>query len=144
MINGILGNTLLNENLRFYNRGISGNRVADLYGRWKEDCLNLNPDILSILIGINECYSAINSNSGSDPERFAKIYRLMLELLQRQVHKISEEYGAIFVPLQNKFNELCQLRDAEYWIWDGIHPTVCGHYVIAQQWISYTMHLFQS
>ena len=180
MINGILGNTLLNENLRFYNRGISGNRVADLYGRWKEDCLNLNPDILSILIGINECYSAINSNSGSDSERFAKIYRLMLdeikeanpetklvlcepfalpvgplkenfevwknmlEPLQRQVHKISEEYGAVFVPLQNKFDELCKSKDAEYWIWDGIHPTVCGHYVIAQQWISYTMHLFKS
>lgn len=180
MINGILGNTLLNENLKFYNRGISGNRIADLYGRWKEDCLNLSPDILSILIGINECYSAIYSNSGSEPERFAKIYRLMLdeikeanpetklvlcepfalpvgplqenfevwksmlEPLQRQVHKISEEYGAIFVPLQSKFNELSQLKDAEYWIWDGIHPTVCGHYAISQQWISYTMPLFKS
>lgn len=174
IINGILGSTQLNDELTFYNRGISGNRIADLYGRWKEDCLNLKPDILSILIGINECYSSIHSNSGSDPERFAKIYRLLLDEaketnphldivicepfalpvgslkenyelwqsllvpLQKQVYEIAREYHAIFVPLQDKFNELCRVKNAEYWIWDGIHPTVCGHYVIAQQWLAHT------
>lgn len=38
------------------NRGISGNRVVDLYQRWKCDCLNLKPDVISILIGVNDTW----------------------------------------------------------------------------------------
>lgn len=41
-------------NLRVINRGISGNRSGDLVARWEEDCLALKPDLLSILIGIND------------------------------------------------------------------------------------------
>ena len=37
---------------QIFNRGISGNRVVDLYARWKIDALNIKPDILSILIGV--------------------------------------------------------------------------------------------
>lgn len=40
--------------VRFVNRGISGNCAADLRGRWNRDCLDLKPDVVSILIGINE------------------------------------------------------------------------------------------
>ena len=41
-------------NVRFLNRGISGNRIRDLKVRWQKDCLNLKPDIVSILIGVND------------------------------------------------------------------------------------------
>ena len=41
-------------NLRIINTGISGNTIRDLNGRWQKDCLNHKPDILSILIGIND------------------------------------------------------------------------------------------
>lgn len=40
--------------VRFANRGISGNCAVDLRGRWNRDCLDLKPDVVSILIGINE------------------------------------------------------------------------------------------
>lgn len=39
-----------------------------------------------------------------------EVWNTMLEPLQQQIYKISEEYGAIFVPLQNKFDELCGLE----------------------------------
>ncbi|GAB3005482.1 SGNH/GDSL hydrolase family protein [Cyclobacterium sediminis] len=42
------------ENLMFYNRGISGNKVKDLLGRWQKDTIDLKPDVLSILIGVND------------------------------------------------------------------------------------------
>ena len=42
------------RNLTFINRGISGNRVPDLIGRWKKDTLDLKPNFLSIMIGIND------------------------------------------------------------------------------------------
>ena len=38
----------------FYNRGISGNTIKDLNPRWQQDAIDLNPDILSILIGVND------------------------------------------------------------------------------------------
>ena len=39
---------------RFYNRGISGNKIPDLQARWATDTIALRPDILSILAGVND------------------------------------------------------------------------------------------
>lgn len=39
---------------RFYNRGVSGNKLPDLQARWATDTLALRPDILSILAGVND------------------------------------------------------------------------------------------
>jgi lysophospholipase L1-like esterase len=48
------GAELAERHLTFVNRGISGNRVSDLARRWQKDTLDLKPDILSILIGVND------------------------------------------------------------------------------------------
>ena len=69
----------LGKNITVYNRGISGNRIADLYARWIEDCLNLKPTVLSILIGVNELIFQYDHNCGASPERFKKTYRLLIE-----------------------------------------------------------------
>jgi len=42
--------------LEIINSGINGNTIRDLSGRWKRDCLDYKPDILSILIGINDIW----------------------------------------------------------------------------------------
>jgi len=47
-------NALPEKELTIYNRGISGNKVFQLADRWQKDCLDLKPDVLSILIGIND------------------------------------------------------------------------------------------
>lgn len=52
-------------NLRFINRGVSGDRVRDLQARWDEDCIDLRPDWLSINIGINDTWRRYKD----DPER---------------------------------------------------------------------------
>ena len=43
----------------FINRGISGNRIVDLYARIKADIINLKPDVMSILIGVNDVWHEI-------------------------------------------------------------------------------------
>ena len=60
------------------NRGISGNRVVDLYARWKIDALNLKPDVISILIGVNDTCHEFGAHNGVEPERYAKVYRELL------------------------------------------------------------------
>lgn len=69
----------------FLNRGISGDRVVDLYARIKSDCINLRPDYLSILIGVNDVlYEAAYSN-GVSAEKFEKVLRIMLEEIQEEL-----------------------------------------------------------
>ena len=60
------------------NRGISGNRVVDLYARIKSDVWNLQPDVLSILIGINDIWHEINYGNGVDIKRFENVYRMLI------------------------------------------------------------------
>ena len=56
LIAGMLGDQLAERNLTFINRGISGNTVPDLQARWKADVLDLKPDFLSILVGVNDTF----------------------------------------------------------------------------------------
>ena len=63
----------------FYNRGISGNRIVDLYARIKCDIINLKPDVLSILIGINDVWHEVNYQNGVCAEKFYKIYHMLIE-----------------------------------------------------------------
>lgn len=50
------------DNLKFYNKGISGNKVFQLADRWDADCLQLKPDVLSILVGVNDFWHTLNGN----------------------------------------------------------------------------------
>lgn len=67
------------KNFTVINRGISGNRVVDLYQRWKVHGLNLEPDVISILIGINETWHEFNNNNGVELDRYEMIYRELLK-----------------------------------------------------------------
>ena len=65
-----------------YNRGISGNRVVDLYARIKKDMINLKPDYMSILIGINDVWHEYTNMNGVDAPKFEKVYGMLIEELQ--------------------------------------------------------------
>ena len=64
---------------RVINRGVGGNRVVDLYARIKGDVWNLAPDVLSILIGINDVWHEIDWENGVDLDRFERVYGMMIE-----------------------------------------------------------------
>ena len=49
--------------------------------------------------------------------------------------KIAEKYNCAFVPLYDKFLEAFEGTRREYFIWDGTHPTIAGHALIAKEWI---------
>ena len=64
--------------VRFLNRGISGNRICDLQTRWGKDCLELKPDIVSILIGINDTWRRYDQNDPTTTEQYESRYREIL------------------------------------------------------------------
>ena len=66
------------------NRGIGGHRVVDLYARIKADVWNEEPDVLTILVGINDIWHELVAKNGVDLDRFERVYRMMIEdTLQR-------------------------------------------------------------
>lgn len=69
----------LGEEIDVVNRGISGHRVVDLYARWKVDTLNLKPDVLSILIGVNDTWHEFASQNGVEVPRYAEFYRKLID-----------------------------------------------------------------
>lgn len=153
------------------NRGIGGNRIVDLYARVKKDVWNLQPDVLSIFIGVNDVWHDLSEQpNGVDLVRFEKVYRMLLDdtlavlpnvkimLIEpfvahgvttdlnvehfaqvkdyaKVVRKLATEYKLPFLPLQEKFDELEQKAAPEYWTADGVHPTVMGAKMIANEWI---------
>jgi lysophospholipase L1-like esterase len=166
-----LGADFPERNLHFINRGISGNTVADLAARWQQDALALKPDVISILVGVNDINSRFRNNNGSTAADFQVAYRQLLDntrkalpdaLLvlgepfilpvgmvqenleqwnaaigeaQAVVEKLANDFGAVFLPYQQIFSEACKRASAAYWIWDGIHPTVAGHELMARTWM---------
>lgn len=63
----------------FLNKGIGGNRIVDLFARIKVDLINLKPDYLSILIGINDVWHEYTRQNGVSAEKFLLVYRLFIE-----------------------------------------------------------------
>lgn len=67
------------QEYEFINRGISGNRIVDLYARIKSDFINLKPDYASIFIGVNDTWHEINWQNGVDTAKFETIYTMLID-----------------------------------------------------------------
>lgn len=88
----IIGSILMGKypeyNLKFINKGISGNRVCDLKNRWEADTLAYSPDILSIMIGVNDMWRRYDSDDPTPAFKFEEDYRFILEKSKAQGSKI--------------------------------------------------------
>lgn len=63
---------------RFYNRGISGNKLPDLQARWATDTIALRPDILSILAGVNDYWHTKSFGYTGTTADYERQYRALL------------------------------------------------------------------
>ena len=70
------------NNVKFVNRGVSGDRVRDLIARYDADFKAVNPDFVSIMIGINDTWRGYDSNDFCTPERFESEYDLLLSKIK--------------------------------------------------------------
>ena len=82
LVKASLGMDFPNE-YEFINRGISGNRIVDLYARIKLDFINLAPDYASIYIGVNDTWHEISYENGVDTAKFEKIYTMLIDEIKQ-------------------------------------------------------------
>ena len=71
--------------LKIYNRGISGNKVPDLMNRWQADAIDLKPDVLSILIGVNDIWHKLAGRYKGTVKDYETGFR---QLLQRTLKEL--------------------------------------------------------
>jgi len=144
--------------LDFYNRGVSGNTVLSLEKRWDKDTLSLKPDLLSVMIGVNddgkgvplETYEATYDKILTEARaQNPKLKLVLMEpfvrhpgkpvpagIIARQaiVAKLAQKHGAALVRLQKLFDDAAAKTADDYWVWDSVHPTYRGHQLMADEW----------
>lgn len=94
-----LRKSLAGRNISCYNRGISGNKVFQLSDRWRADALSLKPDLLSILIGVNDFWHTLNEYDGT-VEIYEQDFRALLRRTKEHLPKAGLVIGEPFVILE--------------------------------------------
>lgn len=151
------------KNFKFYNRGQGGNKITDLERRWQKDTIELKPDILTIVIGINDYF--YHQKNGGTAEEYAETFRRVLQTTknempntqiiigepfvlapdfvkpefksyQQYAKEIAAEFDAVFIPYQEIFDRALKISSKEYWARDNIHPNLAGASLMSKNWIS--------
>jgi lysophospholipase L1-like esterase len=153
--------------LRIFNRGVSGDKVPALKARWETDTIALKPDVLSILVGVNDFWHKLSGGYAGTVADFETQYAGLLhdtrqalpdvrfvilepfvlvtgavdakwfpEFDERRAvaARVAKDAGATFIPLQSMFTQLAKIAPPNYWLVDGVHPTIAGHAAIADRW----------
>lgn len=84
------------KKLKIYNRGISGNVVPQLAARWDEDCLDLKPTVLSILIGVNDYWHTLGGGYKGTIESYTSDYRALLERTRKALPDVKLIIGEAY------------------------------------------------
>lgn len=63
----------------FINRGIGGDRSIDLLARIKRDMINLKPDIMSILVGVNDVWRELDQKDGVCPDKYEEYLCMIID-----------------------------------------------------------------
>ncbi len=158
------------DKYQIINTGINGHRSVDIYARIKKDCWNYQPDVLSILVGVNDVWTELKHTNGVELDRYEKVYRMIIEdtlktlpnvkimilgsfiqmgsateehfedfLIVKEyakvAKKLADEYGLTYIPLQESIDAYAEKFGCQRTLGDGIHPTLCGARVIADEWL---------
>jgi lysophospholipase L1-like esterase len=136
-------NTLFPDNeVLFINKGVSGNRVPDLIVRYMEDFFDLEPDFISILIGINDVWRRYDANDPTPLDSFFDHYDYLLKMIRHNMPEtkimLIEPFVLPSLPdraawredLDPKIQVVRELarKYADYYIpLDGIYASLCAN-----------------
>ena len=145
------------------NLGVSGHRTRELLERWNET-LSLKPDILSILIGINDIWHLHKYGKELGPDEYKNNLDMILSKTKQElpackivliepfafpighyepswqadldneiqiVGELAKKYDCIHIQMQSELNKFAQSFSMQNILFDGVHPNLFGHSLIA-------------
>jgi lysophospholipase L1-like esterase len=151
-------------NLQIYNRGYSGYVTENLLFKFEEDDLTINPNVISILIGVNDLR---NNNA---PLHYYGFYKQLISKIRQQlpateiiicepfilpnaeyyetmlanlheyrkvVRTLARDYKTTFIPYNEYFLAESKTNPVEDLLYDGIHPATGGFELLKEKWLSW-------
>lgn len=169
VVNGLLNGCCPEKHIHVINMGNSGNTVRDLAARWQTDVIDLKPDWLSILIGVNDVWRQFDSPEQPAQAVFPDEYEETLNRLAAETRpllkglvimspyfieanradtmrarmdqygaaarRVAEKNDAIFVDIQQVYDNLLRHQHACYYAWDRIHPNIPASTAMARAFL---------
>ena len=149
----------------FINLGISGNRTDQLFDRLYPDCIAFQPDIVSVLVGINDVWHRYGHKIATQDEQIETNYKCILKLLKRDtnakiimlqpytegekqahmradverlkliVNSLADEYADAYIKLDDLMHADENYGKPDYFTPDGVHPNATGAAFIAKLYV---------
>lgn len=117
-----------------YKNGIATAKFEKLYEMMLDEILEALPDIKLMLIApfVLEGYNTCNTEEIPD-----RLERFRVDVAEKAAvtKKMAEKYNLPLIELQSAFDAALERAPAEYWAYDGVHPTPCGHEIIKRLWL---------
>jgi len=169
IVSGLIGAACPELGIRIVNVGSGGDTVRSLKARWQTDVLDLKPDWLCVMIGINDVWRQFDIPLITESHVYLDEYQETLSKLVSKTRpklkglvlmspyfiepnekdamratmdkygaamkKIAAKNNAIFVDVQEAFNEILKHCHPAALAWDRIHPNIPGHSVIARSFL---------
>jgi lysophospholipase L1-like esterase len=141
------------KSLKIYNRGISGHKVHQLQERWVDDCLNLKPDILSVMIGVNDYWHTLTHSYAAGPDVYKSDLLDLLNSTKKELPNIkmiiaepfyvrggtsinNEVWKADFPIYQSSCREVAEEIQAAFIPLQSMHPSLAGSYLMSEAWLA--------
>lgn len=154
------------------NSGFNGFCAIDLYRRFDRVCLSKNPDLVTLLIGVNEAGAAAEGMVTA-PETFRETYVSMIEQVQAQgasmilmepflfskpaylmnwrpyfdsirlvIHEVAKTYKLPLILLDEPLNQMAKELGPDAVTVDGIHLTELGNRYLTERWIETYLQIY--
>ena len=151
----------------FIDLGISGTKVSDLVNRMQKDFIDIKPDVVSILIGVNDTWHRSSNREWLDNGIFEAQYRTILDAMKgigakimmiepflgpvedklffREdldfkidvVRKLALEYADAYLPTDGLLYSEFMHSDHRTFMLDGVHPTPKGAEFVGRKYVEY-------
>jgi lysophospholipase L1-like esterase len=170
LVNAALTSRSPQRRIRVVNMGVGGNTVRDLAARWQTDVIALEPQWLSVMIGINDVWRQFDQPLATEthvhPEEYARTLgelvaatrprleglvmmtpyviepnrtepmRAQMDRYGAIVRDVAARHDAVFVDGQAAFDRVLESVHPMALAWDRVHPSLTGHMVLADAFLS--------
>ncbi len=136
---------------QFFNRGISGNRTRELLQRWQKDTIDIQPDIMTLMIGVNDTWRRYDMDDPTPVEEYEQNLRTLLDDVKANTNakllmiepflahadndlwredfyekvnayrRVAKEYADAYLPMDGLYAMMCVEKEPTHWSADGVH-----------------------